>query len=400
MGGLQDNFTVIYLGSNAWRRVIGGDGTWTAMNPLVGSTIYGSAQNLQIARSEDSGNNWTFIVPPIRTGDVTAFVAPYVISPDDPDILYAGRAHVYRTRNEGNTWFPTNGNAPLSSGNPVISLATAATDVDVVYAGTAPLASRARVFTTRDGGGSWLDVTGNLPDRYPSDIAVDPNDALRVFVTFMGFGTSHVFMSTTGGDTWTDIGAGLPDIPTSAVEIDPDNPEVLYVGTDLGTYVSPDEGTTWEPFNNGMSLAMINDLKVYLPGRKIRAATHGNGAWERDLLDPSPCVEPGEASGLTLFHTGGTGGTTTLTWSPPADPGTDPIHYDTISSSIVDDFFSRDVATCVESDGADTGSVELTDPAPNQVLYYLIRAESACGPGSVGSDSLGNVRLVRECFGP
>jgi hypothetical protein len=288
----------------------------------------------------------------------------------------------------------------LSSGNPVISLATAATDVDVVYAGTAPLASRARVFTTRDGGGSWLDVTGNLPDRYPSDIAVDPNDPYRVFVTFMGFGTSHVYMSTTGGDAWTDIGSGLPDIPTSAVEVDPDYPDVLYVGTDLGTYVSPDAGVTWEPFNSGMSLAMINDLKVYLPGRKIRAATHGNGAWERDLYEPVPCVEPGEALSLTLFHTGGQGGSTSLAWSAPAEPGTDPVQYDTISSSVVDDFFSRDVASCVESDGADTASVELRDPAPGEVLYYLIRAESACGPGTAGSDSLGNPRLVRECLEP
>ena len=72
----------------------------------------------------------------------------------------------------------------------------------------------------------------------------------------------------------------------------------------------------------------------------------------------------------------------------------------TVSSSTVDDFFSRDVATCVESDGADTSSVDLTDPLPGQVIYYLIRAESACGPGPVGSDSLGTSRLVRECFGP
>ena len=118
------------------------------------------------------------------------------------------------------------------------------------------------------------------------------------------------------------------------------------------------------------------------------------------MLEPSPCVEPGEASGLTLFHTGGQGGTTTLTWSPPADPGTEPIHYDTVSSSIVDDFFSRNVATCVESDGADTSSVDLTDPLPGQGIYYLIRAESVCGPGPVGNDSLGTSRLVRECFGP
>jgi hypothetical protein len=400
IGGLQDNFTVIYEGSTAWRRVIGGDGTWTAINPLDGTLVFGSAQYLQMARSYDSGNSWSFITPPTRTGDVTAFVAPYVMSPDDPSVLYAGRSRVYRTSNEGDRWTATNGNLQLSDGNPVISLATAATDVDVVYAGTAPIAGPARVFRTRNGGSTWDDVTGNLPDRYPSDLTVDPSDPDRVWVTFMGYGTSHVFRSIDGGDTWDDVGAGLPDIPTSAVEIDPDHPEVIYVGTDLGTFVSLDDGTTWKTFNLGMPLAMINDLKVYLPDRKIRAATHGNGAWERDLIEPVPCVEPGEVTGLILGHVGGATGTTTLSWSPPDDPGSDPLVYDTVASSVASEFFARDLTTCLESDGTDTATTDTTTPLSGQVLYYLIRAESACGPGPVGSDSSGVPRSVRECIGP
>jgi hypothetical protein len=400
MGGLQDNFTVIYQGTNAWRRVIGGDGTWTAMNPLVGSTIYGSAQSLQMARSYDSGDNWTFIIPPSLSGDVTAFVAPYVLSPDDPRVLYAGRSRVYRSDDEGTNWMSTNGGLPLSSGNPVISLAAAPTDVNVVYAGTAPIASRARLFTTKNGGLSWLDVTGNLPDRYPSDLAVDPNDPDRVFVTFMGFGTSHVYKSTDGGDVWHDIGVGLPDIPTSAIEVDPDNPDVIYVGTDLGIYSSLDAGASWQPFNNGMPLAMVNDLKVFLPDRKIRAATHGNGAWERDLYDPGLCIGPGEATDLILSHVGGMGGSTTLNWSAPSDPGTAPVSYDTISSLVAGDFDLDLSVTCIESDATDTSSVDTSVPGPDEVIYYLIRAESDCGLGPVGDDTLGNPRSAKECPAP
>jgi photosystem II stability/assembly factor-like uncharacterized protein len=169
----------------------------------------------------------------------------------------------------------------------VLSLAVSLLSADTAYAGTAPISGRARVFTTRDGGGSWQDVTGFLPDRYPSDIAVDPDDARNVYVTFMGFGTSHVFKSTTGGASWIDIGSGLPDIPASAVEVDPDYPEVIYVGTDLGVYISVNGGDSWELFTNGMPMAMVNDLKVFHPGRTLRAATHGNGAFERDLFDPT-----------------------------------------------------------------------------------------------------------------
>jgi hypothetical protein len=282
----------------------------------------------------------------------------------------------------------------------VISLAAAPSDVNVAYAGTAPLAGRARVFSTRNGGTSWLDVTGSLPDRYPSDLAVDPNDPDRVFVTFMGFGTSHVFKSIDGGDTWDDIGAGLPDIPTSAIEVDPDHPDVIYVGTDLGIYFSTDAGVSWQPFTNGMPLAMVNDLKVFLRGRKIRAATHGNGAWERDLYDPGLCIEPGEVTDVILSHLGGVSGSTTVSWSAPADPGTAPVTYDTVSSLVVDDFDLDASATCIESDASDTSSVDNNTPGSGEVIYYLIRAESTCGPGSIGSDTLGNPRTAKACPGP
>src|SRR6185436_15523359 len=118
MGGLQDNFSVIYHGTNAWARVIGGDGTWSAMNPVIGTTIYGAAQFLSIRRSYDSGDSWTPIDPPTGEQDLTAFVAPYVLSPSQPSVLYGGRSLVYVSENEGTNWTATNGGIPLSSGNP------------------------------------------------------------------------------------------------------------------------------------------------------------------------------------------------------------------------------------------------------------------------------------------
>jgi photosystem II stability/assembly factor-like uncharacterized protein len=172
------------------------------------------------------------------------------------------------------------------SGNPVLSLAVSSTNPDVAYAGTAPLFARARLYRTMNGGAGWEDVTGSLPDRYPSDLAVDPSDDAVVYVTFMGFGTSHVFRSEDAGQSWQDIGGGLPDIPTSAVAVDPRHGEVIYVGTDLGAFISKDSGQSWHPFMNGMPTAMVNDLKIFAPARLIRAATHGNGVFERRLFTP------------------------------------------------------------------------------------------------------------------
>ena len=292
MGGLQDNFTVIYQGTNAWRRVIGGDGSWTAINPTNRQTMFGSYYYLNVQRTRDGGNNWTTVTPPELSGDYSAFVSPFVMCPGQPATLYAGRSRVYRTDNEGSSWTTTNGGAPLSANNPVLVLDVATANPTLAYAATAPIAGRARVFTTRNGGTSWLEITGALPDRYPGDIAVDPANAQHVYITFLGFGTSHVFQSTDGGTTWVDVGGGLPDIPTSAVAVDPAHPSVLYVGTDLGVFLSADGGATWQPFTDGMPQGMVNDLDIDGARRMIRAATHGNGAYQRDLYDPSACGLP------------------------------------------------------------------------------------------------------------
>ena len=421
LGGLQDNFTVLYEGTNAWRRAIGGDGAWTAVNPLVGTTVYAESQYLNMRRSTNSGNTWAGVSPPELAGDVTAFAGPFVLCPGQPTVLYAGRSRVYRSDNGGTSWVATNGGAELAAGNPVISLAVGAASAATAYAGTAPITSRARVFTTRNGGATWLDVTGSLPDRYPSDIAVDPNDDRKVYVTFMGFGTSHVFKSADGGDSWIDIGAGLPDIPTSAVEVDPDHPEILYVGTDLGVYLSVDSGLSWQPFLNGMPMAMVNDLKVFRPGRKLRAATHGNGVYERDLHEPCAAGDadldgtcdavdcapgsamawelPGEATSLRLSSAGGAA---TLSWSPPADPGGVAVAYDVVSSGSPADFAFDGSVSCVETDdGADTVASDATLPEAGSVIHYLVRARNACGAGTPGSGTSGIPRPAADCpIGP
>ncbi len=286
IGGMQDNLTAIYDGGVAWRRVIGGDGCWCAISTSTDETMYGSWQYLNIQRSRNAGSSWSSVTPP-GSNNPTAFVAPYMLAPSNPSVVYAGRNTVYRSSNEGTSWTTTNGAAALNGNNAALSMAVAPSSDAVVYVGTAPIYSRARVFRTRNSGTNWTDITGILPDRYPSDLTVHPVDPDRVYAVFMGFGTGHVFKSENGGDSWQDISDTLPDIPTSAVELDPEHPEVIYVGTDLGCYVSPDDGLSWHPFMNGMPTTMVNDLKVYAPDRRMRAATHGNGVFERELFDPT-----------------------------------------------------------------------------------------------------------------
>ena len=171
-------------------------------------------------------------------------------------------------------------------GNPVFAMGISHQNSNVVYAATAPAVTNPGVFRTTNGGMSWDNITADLPNRFPGDIAVDPTNDSVVYVTFLGFGTSHVFKSTEYGNTWQDIGVGLPDLPTSSIIVDPKFPNNIYVGNDLGVYVSADGGKSWQEFSDGLPDAVIAmDLAISPTNRKLRVATHGNGAYERNLLD-------------------------------------------------------------------------------------------------------------------
>jgi len=93
--------------------------------------------------------------------------------------------------------------------------------------------------------------------------------------------------------TWEDIGGGLPDVPTNAIAVDPVDQKILYVGNDIGVWVSIDYGSTWNVFCGGLPEAvMVMDLSISDSDRLLRAATHGNGVYERTLLPPTIKISP------------------------------------------------------------------------------------------------------------
>ncbi len=303
IGGLQDNATAIYWGTDYWRREIGGDGTSAGIDPSNDNIMYGTYQYMSLQKSTDQGNNWNYIAPSGNAG----FVAPFVISPSNPQYLYAGTDLVYKSTNKGSTWNGTG--SGVFNGDPLLSLAIADNNQNFVYAATSPVAHAANVYRTTNGGTNWVNVTQNLPDRYPMDIAVNPIDPDTAYIIFSGFGTSHLFKTTDAGNSWIDKGAGLPDVPTSAVVVDPMYPDRVYVGDDLGVFVSLDGGDTWQSFSNGLVDAVIvMDLNISPSNRKLRCVTHGSGVFERPLISGPVPVE------LTSFTASLINTTVTLNW--------------------------------------------------------------------------------------
>ncbi|MCK9410380.1 MAG: T9SS type A sorting domain-containing protein [Bacteroidetes bacterium] len=282
LGGLQDNGTVKFQGGMSWNKVFRGDGGWCAVDPINLSILYEEYVNLSISKSINGGISWFNIFSPAST-DTANFIAPFVLAPSNSQILYAGAEKVHKSTNGGTSWFATNNNAALNSTS-ISCLAVSFTSPDTLIAATGrrqnPLFE---IFYSTNGGAVWNKSTSPTPNRYPTDIAFDPSDSRIAYATFSGYGSPHVYRSTDAGATWTNISSNLPDLPMQSVCIDPEFSSDIYVGTDLGVYRSINGGENWEPWFDGMPLAMILDVSVSIKDRHLRAATFGNGVFQRKL---------------------------------------------------------------------------------------------------------------------
>lgn len=292
VGGLQDNGTIMYSGEKAWRKIGGGDGMSAAIDPEDDHILYISSQFLNLRRSDDGGNEFQSISIAGTAPHQMAFSAPYRLAPSLPSRLYAGTDQLYRSDNRGSTWRSTNTN-PVDKGNPILTIAVATDDPNWIYVSTAPRENeRPKVLRSRNGGESWEVMTG-LPDRIASDIVFSPANSDTAYITFSGFGMPHLYRTGDGGRSWAPIGISLPDVPANTLAIDPLNPSHLYLGNDLGVYASFDGGATWRPHDHLLAeAALVMHLSISPDNRKLRAATHGLGAFETDLLTPGTTPPP------------------------------------------------------------------------------------------------------------
>ena len=298
MGGLQDNNSIIYEGNLEWRRRWAGDGAWTALNQENNTIAYLSAQFGQATVSYDLytstkyGDYYAYPGQEAFPSNETNFITPYILSPADNTTMYIGGEKIFKSTNGGINWFPTNSDIKLD-GNAMSVLVASEQNADVVYAASSPKVVRPHVYRTTNGGDTWVQITQDLPDRFPTDMAVDPANDMIAYITFGGLGTSHVFKTEDGGDSWIDIGAGLPDIPTWSITIDPENTNTLFVGNEVGVYQSRDGGNTWENINGNLPDAVFAmDLVISRSNRSLRVATHGNGAYEIDMQQLVSIQEP------------------------------------------------------------------------------------------------------------
>ena len=199
------------------------------------------------------------------------------LQPDHPirSIVLAGTRHVWRSTDGTKTWARI---SPLL-GNPISAITVAPNNSKVIYAGT----SDGRVWVTADTGTNWYEITKGLPRQYVGDICVDPRNARTVYVSLAAWGSSHIWKSTDAGGTWQNIGDNLPEMPIRAIALHPRKPDMVFVGTEIGVFVSVKGGGEWKRLGKGLPNAPVFSLIANGRTGFLTAGTHGRGAWRIPL---------------------------------------------------------------------------------------------------------------------
>ncbi len=284
-GGSQDNGTEKMTGSTQWTQVRPGDGGFTRVDQTNPQTVYHEYYDISLERSDDGGATWngkgTGINPNDPTvdgSDPAAFYVPYVLDPANQSRVVYGTDHVYESMNKGDafTAIGTPGaNGFNTADNTIDSIATLGNTVYASAGGT--------LYATSNDGATWAQRT--LPAAFSiydsiSDIYVNPNTALDVIITKPSFGGGHVFRSNNGGATFKDISGNLPNEPFNAVKVDRRS-GTMYAGADDGVYTTTNFGGTWVKSN--LPNVQVVDLAVSRGAGIVGAGTHGRGMFEASL---------------------------------------------------------------------------------------------------------------------
>lgn len=281
-GGTQDQGTTMTTGGLTWSHIQNThDGGYFAISPTDPRTMYEEYQYTAIHKSTDGGNTWV-----TKTGGLAGgspWTGVIAMHPTNHNILYVGTTAVYRTTDGCATNWVQSSQTLASE---VSSIAIAPSNPDRVYA-----TAWDHIYRSDDAGvtNPWTDKTAApLPTGRPlKDVAVDFDDPNRVALVFggtTGTGTAnHVYMSTNGGNSWTNISGNLPDISVNAFAFDPTNDNTLYVGNDVGVYRTINGGANWEAFDNGLPNVIVSDLTVDPEDKLLVAATFGRGMYKLNI---------------------------------------------------------------------------------------------------------------------
>jgi photosystem II stability/assembly factor-like uncharacterized protein len=304
-GGLQDNGTWAGPGRTFsrdgittadWFKVFDADGFQVAPTP-DGETVYCEGQYGMLRRVKVRTEEVWNIKPRAPEGSPAYrfnWSAPLLLSPHDGKTLYYGGDRLFRSTDRGETWDTlgpdlTRGRPGPSAhtGHTLTTLAESPLRRGLLYAGS----DDGLVHVSRDGGRSWSDVSAALPgvppQRWVTRLEASPHAAGTAYLALSrhrhGDRAPYLLVTEDYGSSWRSIAAGLPaEGPVHAVRADPRRAGLLYVGTELGLFVSLDAGASWAPLG-GLPTVAVHDLVVHPRDRELVIGTHGRSVYVLDV---------------------------------------------------------------------------------------------------------------------
>lgn len=281
-GGTQDNGSLTIAGPRHWDQVALGDGgDCAAIDRGADSIVFHSYYDMPIERALALGATayaWERIDPPSPNGYACLFYPP--LEAAGSTLVRAGST-VWISADDGDNWdevaLPTSADP-----DPPLASALALHGADTVFVGM----TSGELWRVKRGAGGWASASvtalANLPG-YVSDLALVGSTAKTVWASCSAFGAGHVLRSLNGGKTFTDRTGTLPDLPVNALVVDPKNSSRVFAATDRGVWQTKNSGAGWSAFSNGMPNVIVGDLLLHVPTRRLRAGTRSRGAWELSL---------------------------------------------------------------------------------------------------------------------
>lgn len=279
--GSQDNGTMRWgFGDSEADHILGGDGFECMFHPTDPNIIYACHQNGR-RKSDNGGVNFYNITPP---GDSNMWDASWIMHPFNPDTLYSAWKTISRTYDGGVTWVDIN--PGFSNDRSIRAMAQGIDNPNRLYA--SDRWSLRRTSSLHGSAPGWVDFSAGLPfsNALLGGIAVDPDDANRVWCTFQGYGSEKVFYSSNGGFDWTDVSGSLPHVPILSIIYQPGSNDGIYVGTTIGVFYKNADLNDWIYFSNGLPVVGVEDMKII--GGRLYVATYGRGVWRSYVYTTCP----------------------------------------------------------------------------------------------------------------
>ena len=329
-GGLQDNSAWVgesqYPGgitNSRWENMYNGDGFWIFVDPLDPDYIYAEYQGGEIGRVNRKTHETRNIkpLPGYKEGKLRFnWNTPIHLSPTRKGTIYLGSQFLFRSRDFGQTWervspdLTTNDstkqqqeqsggvtvdNSAAETHTTIYAIAESPKNPAVIWAGT----DDGNLQVTRDGGKTWTNVVANvrgLPaNAWVSSIEAGHFDEGTVYASFdlhtFGDMRSYAYKSTDFGKTWSPLVGAESPVRGYAHVIKEDlvNRDLLFLGTELGLWVTLDGGKQWAHYKGGdLPAVAVRDLAIHPRDDDLVIATHGRGIWIIDDIRPLRALTP------------------------------------------------------------------------------------------------------------